>query len=70
MFLHYPPTTVGEQESTFTLMAEEYGAEKVVYSHCHGKGRCDDSFKGYVNGIEYKLVSGDYLKFKLELILK
>ena len=70
MFLHYPPTTIGEQESPFTLMAEEYGAEKVIYSHCHGKARYDDSFKGYVNEIEYKLVSGDYLKFKPELILK
>lgn len=48
----------------------KYGASKVIYSHCHGKARYDDSFKGYVNGIEYKLVSGDYLKFKPELILK
>lgn len=69
MFLHYPPTSIGEQESPFTKMAEEYRAEKAVYSHCHGKERFDDSFKGYVNGIEYKLVSGDYLKFKPELIL-
>ena len=70
MFLHYPPTSIGEEESPFTRMAEEYGAEKVIYSHCHGKERFDDSFKGYVNGIEYKLVSGDYLKFKPELILE
>jgi hypothetical protein len=70
MFLHYPPTSIGEEESCFTRIAEEYGAEEVVYSHCHGKERFDDSFKGYVNGIEYKLVSGDYLKFKPELILK
>ena len=70
MFLHYPPTTIGEQESPFTRMAEEYGAEKVIYSHCHGKERYDDSFKGYVNGIEYKLVSGDYLKFRPERILE
>jgi hypothetical protein len=69
MFLHYSPTSIGEQESCFTRIAEEYGAEKVVYSHCHGKERFDDSFKGYVNGIEYKLVSGDYLNFKPELIL-
>ena len=34
MFLHYPPTTIGEQESPFTQMAEEYGAEQVIYSHC------------------------------------
>ncbi len=68
-FLHYPPTSIGEQASPFTEMAEFYGAEKVIYSHCHGVARWDDSFKGYVNGIEYKLVSGDYLNFKPELIL-
>lgn len=69
MFLHYPPTSIGENESPFTLVAEEYGASKVIYSHCHGENRFDDSFKGYVNGIEYKLVSGDYLNFKPEMIL-
>ena len=64
MFLHYPPTSVGEQESCFTRLAEEYGAEQVVYSHCHGADRFGDSFRGMVNGIEYRLVSSDYLKFK------
>ena len=70
MFLHYPPTSIGEEESCFTRIAKEYGATKVIYSHCHGKDRFDDSFKGYVNGVEYKLVSADYLKFKPELILE
>ena len=37
--------------------------------HYHGEERFDDSFKGYVDGIEYKFVSGDYLNFKPELIL-
>ena len=69
LFLHYPPTSIGEQESPFTMLAEKYGVSKVVYSHCHGRERFDESFKGYVNGIEYKLVSGDYLNFKPEKIL-
>lgn len=69
MFLHYPPTSIGEMESPFTQLAEEYEASQVIYSHCHGEARFDDSFKGMVNGIEYRLVSGDYLKFKPEKIL-
>lgn len=69
MFLHYPPTSVGEEESPFTRLAEQYGVSKVVYSHCHGEEKFDDSLKGYVNGIEYKLVSGDYLNFMPEKIL-
>lgn len=50
-------------------MAQEYGAEQVVYSHCHGKARYDDSFHGEVDGITYHLVSSDYLRFKPERIL-
>lgn len=64
MFLHYLPTSIGEQSSPFTEIAEQYGVEQVVYSHCHGRERFDDSFKGMVNGIEYRLVSGDYTNFK------
>ena len=66
---HFPPTTIGEQESPFTQIAEEYGAEQVIYSHCHGRERYDDSFKGEVNGIMYRLDSSDYLKFRPERIL-
>ena len=69
MFLHYPPTSIYEGESRFTRMAEEYGAEAVVYSHCHGRKRYGDSIRGYKNGIEYKLVSSDYLRFVPERIL-
>ena len=69
MFLHYPPTSIGEMESGFTRMAEDYGAEQVVYSHCHGAARYDDSFHGEVNGVVYHLVSLDYLKFKPRKIL-
>ena len=63
MFLHYPPTSIGENESCFTKIAEEYGVEQVIYSHCHGQERYHDSFIGNVNGIEYQLVSSDYLQF-------
>ncbi len=69
MFLHFPPTSVGEESSPFTEVAEKYGVEKVIYSHCHGEANFQDSFLGMVNGVEYKLVSGDYLRFKPELII-
>lgn len=69
MFLHYPPTNIMEEDSIFTHMAEEYGAEHVVYSHCHGEPRFGDSIRGMHHGIMYHLVSGDYLKFKPEKIL-
>lgn len=63
VFLHYPPTNIMELDSPFTRMAEEYGAEQVIYSHCHGSARFHDSIMGYHNGILYRLVSGDFLDF-------
>lgn len=70
MFLHYPPTSIGENESPFTKIAEQYGVEKVIYSHCHGEERFQDSFLGEVNGVEYQLVSSDYLRFRPAPIIK
>jgi predicted phosphohydrolase len=64
MFLHYPPTNILEERSGFTDMAEEYGAEQVVYAHCHGQSRFHDSIEGRFHGVEYRLVSGDYLVWK------
>lgn len=61
MFLHYPPTNILERRSAFTDMAEEYGAEQVIYAHCHGQSRFHDSIEGRFRGVEYRLVSGDYL---------
>ena len=64
MFLHYPPTSILEERSGFTDMAEEYGAEQVIYAHCHGESRFHDSIMGEYRGRAYHLVSGDYLRWK------
>ena len=69
MFLHYPPTNIMERESGFTEMAREYGAEKVIYAHSHGESRFHDSLLGDVDGIEYELVSGDFLRWMPKKIL-
>lgn len=69
VFLHYPPTNILEEESIFTRMAERYGAEQVIYAHCHGEAQFQDSILGLHKGIRYRLVSGDYLDFRPEKIL-
>ena len=69
MFLHYPPTNILEEESPFTAMAEEYGAEQVIYAHSHGESRFHDSIEGDFHGVYYSLVSGDFLKWKPKRIL-
>ena len=69
MFLHYPPTSILEDESGFTRMAEEYRVEQVIYAHSHGESRFYDSVLGEKNGVAYKLVSGDFLQWKPVKIL-
>lgn len=77
MFLHYPPTEIvssgnqygGNPKSCFTQLAEEYGVRMVVYSHLHGDARFYDSLMGMHDGIEYQLVSGDYLGFMPKKIM-
>lgn len=64
VFLHYPPTSILEEDSGFTAMAEEYGAEQLIYAHCHGESRFHDSVEGEKNGVLYSLVSGDYRKWQ------
>ena len=64
MFLHYPPTNILEESSIFTDIAEEYGAEQVIYGHSHGEARFHDSIMGSYHGVRYHLVSGDYLRWK------
>lgn len=63
LFLHYPPTNILQKNSAFTRMAEHYGAEQVIYGHCHGQERFHDSIRGKKRGIRYSLVSGDCLQW-------
>ena len=69
MVLHYPPTNILQKESCFTKIAQQYGAEQVIYAHCHGSSRFHDSIQGRRGGIRYALVSGDYLKWQPMKIL-
>ena len=64
MFLHYPPTSIIQKRSAFTDIAEEYGVRQVIYAHCHGESRFNDSIRGNYRGILYRLVSGDFLRWK------
>lgn len=70
LFLHYPPTSIGEEESVFTKMADDYHVSQVIYSHSHGQERFHDSIQGTFHGIEYRLVSSDFLKFRPVKILE
>lgn len=59
--LHYPPTNDRFQDSGFTDMLAEYGVKTCVYGHLHGKNGYRCGFRGELGGVDYKLVSLDYL---------
>ena len=61
LFLHYPPTNDKHQVSGFTELMTEYGVKTCVYGHLHGKEKFKRGLQGVLNGVEYKLVSLDYL---------
>jgi predicted phosphohydrolase len=65
-FIHYPPfykETVPE-EIDFIKTLNKYNIKKCYYAHLHADSH-KDAVEGIVNGIEFKLVSSDYLKFDL-----
>ena len=59
--LHYPPSNDKFQESGFTEMLSRYNVKTCVYGHLHGRDAFKNGYKGYWNGVEYKLVSLDYV---------
>ncbi len=66
--MHYPPTNKELLEnSEFIKIMQKYNVKKCIYGHLHGEA-LSDAIEGNIGGIDIKLVSADYLNFKLEKI--
>lgn len=62
VFTHYPPMSPECEGNAFTEMMKKYNVKKCIYGHLHGyahRNRLPD----YVDGINYVLVSSDFLRF-------
>lgn len=59
--LHYPPVSRLSAFSGFQQIFEEYGVKRVIYGHIHGEDGFRSAVKGLHHGVEYSLVSSDYL---------
>jgi len=66
--LHYPPFNSQRQPSGFVDIMKKYGVRKCIYGHLHGYS-FKNAVQGEYEGIEFSLVSADYLNFK-PIILK
>lgn len=68
VFMHYPPITnssiLNNQELKFVEVMKKYNVKKCFYGHLHGCSH-KDAIIGNIEGIEFNLVSADYLDFKL-----
>ena len=66
--MHYPPITknmVNNNEiSMYVDLMKNNSIKNCIYGHLHGKSH-QEAVEGSINGIELKLVSCDYLNFKL-----
>ncbi|MDR2456934.1 MAG: metallophosphoesterase [Clostridiales Family XIII bacterium] len=60
---HFPPTGDQKKAIEFTKLFEKYKVKKVFYGHLHTNKGYNRSIQGEFNGIEYELISSDYLNF-------
>ena len=62
VFLHYPPVYTGTSAPEIVATLKEYGIRTCYYGHLHGNA-IRYAVQGEVDGIRYKLVSADGLRF-------
>lgn len=73
--MHYPPVILEEfnekiekitnyKISNYVQIMKQYNVTKCIYGHLHGDSH-KEAFEGNLDGINFKLVSSDYLNFEL-----
>ena len=73
--MHYPPISKTKKKNEYTYdskfldIMKKYNVKTCYYGHLHGASH-KDAVEGKVEGINFYLISGDYLDFKLKLIDK
>ena len=66
-FMHYPPinkSDLMENDTEFVRTLKKYNIKRCYYGHLHGIAH-KDAIEGNIQGIEYRLISADYLNFDL-----
>lgn len=61
--LHFPPLHSDGAPTGFSELLKKHGVKKCVYGHLHGAAAWDIGFTGVLDGVDYELVSADYLGF-------
>jgi predicted phosphohydrolase len=69
VLLHYPPFDEKGKQNDIAQLLKEYPVSHAVFGHLHNISP-KDVVEGNIEGINYHLVSCDYLNFELKLIMK
>ena len=62
VFLHYPPKYRGYECEPIVELLHRYGVRRCFYGHLHGASH-NLALEGLWDGVEFSLVSADYLQF-------
>lgn len=62
LFLHYPPVFGAQELGVYLDIMRKYGISRCFYGHIHGAGH-KIAMKGPYKGIDFTLISADFLKF-------
>lgn len=63
LFLHYPPVMRGRECEEIMAIIREEGIKRCYYGHLHGASKHNMAVTGEYKGINFNLISSDYLKF-------
>ncbi len=62
VFLHYPPIFAGDYNIEILDVLNRYRIKQCFYGHIHGRG-CEKAINGIREGINFQLLSGDFIQF-------
>ena len=68
MFLHYPPVYKGEECKEIMDILIARNVKKCYYGHVHGNRAVKRVVTGEYKGIEFNLISCDYINFSPVLV--
>lgn len=69
VFLHYPPIFAGNFNYDILEVLYRYRIKDCYYGHIHGRSAHELCVQGIYDDINFHLISGDYLQFKLEKVV-
>lgn len=69
VFMHYPPIFATSFNYDILEILYRYNIKECYYGHVHGRSAHELAIKNTYDGINFRLISGDYIQFKPEKVV-